>query len=130
MTTFDEIDRLARKLFRAFEDNDAETIAQCCAPQASFSRNGVKTGTLREVLPYFATLRSRIGQHRYSEVRREIFPFGFVEEHRVDAHSPDGVAITVYACVVGRFDSDGLLVELAEYVGDPSPQTVNQPRPS
>jgi hypothetical protein len=118
-----EIDHLAATLFRAFEDNDADTFARCCAPDAAFSRNGVPTGTRDEVLPHVATLRSRIGRHRYSEVRRETFSDGFVEEHRVDAVRPDGTAVTVYACVVARIDGAGLVRELAEYVGAPTTQS-------
>ena len=114
------IDPLAERLFRAFEDNDADAVAVCCV-RLWFSKNGVPTGLLQQVLPYFATIRDRIGQHRYHDVRRHTFADGFVEEHRVDAHPPGGDAITVYVCVVGRVNDDGLLTDLAEYVGAPIP---------
>lgn len=129
MITQAQIDELAERLFHAFEDNDADAVAACCAADATFSKNGVPTGSLQQVLPYFATIRDRIGQHRYSEVRRHTFANGFVEEHRVDARPPGGDAITVYACVVGRVNDDGLLIDLAEYVGAPVPQSVNPSRP-
>jgi ketosteroid isomerase-like protein len=114
--TSDEISALAERLFQAFEDNDTDTIAACCEPDARFTQNGKGAGVLRDILPGFATLSERIGHHKYSEVRRETFDGGFVEEHRATSTLPDGSPMDVVACVVGRIGPSGKLVELSEYV--------------
>lgn len=107
---------LADRLFRAFEANDPDAIAACCNPDAEFFKNGTRSGVLADMLPGFASLRTRIGDHRYTEVRRGIFADGFVEEHRVVSTLPDGSPLDVVACVVARTDDSGLITHLAEYV--------------
>ena len=113
------LDDLADRLFRAFEDNDADTIAQCCAEDASFSQNGGPATSIGTLLPSFASLKERIGQHRYTEVRRGLFDDGFVEEHTVETTLPDGTDVRLRACVVARVDGEGKLIELNEYL-DPA----------
>ena len=117
----DDISNLAETLFRAFERNDAEAIAACCEPDARFFQNGRGGRTITELLPGFATLSERIGHHKYSEVRRELFDGGFVEEHRVTSTLPDGSPMDAVVCVVGRVGPSGKLVELNEYM-DPGPR--------
>jgi len=114
--TSDEISALAERLFRAFEDNDTDTIAACCDPDARFFQNGNGPSILRDILPGFATLSERIGHHKYSEVRRETFDGGFVEEHRVTSTMPDGTPMDAMVCVVGRLSPAGKLAQLDEYV--------------
>jgi ketosteroid isomerase-like protein len=113
------IEDLAERLFAAFEANDSVTLESCCHPAARFWKNGVESGTLPELLPTWATLSTRIGHHRYTEVRRSIFDGGFVEEHRVLSTMPDGTALDVVACVVATVDSHGQITELREYVNSP-----------
>jgi hypothetical protein len=111
-----EIDRLAESLFRAFEDNDADTIASLCEPEARFSQNGNSPTPITDLLPGFARLSERIGHHKYIDVSREVFASGFVEEHRAVSTLPDGSPMDKWACVVGRVGPSGKLVELHEYV--------------
>ena len=107
---------LADRLFRALEANDTDAVAACCSPDAEFFKNGTRSGSLADMLPGFASLRSRVGDHRYTDVRREVFAGGFVEEHRVISTLPDGSPLDVVACVIGRTDDAGRIVELTEYV--------------
>jgi ketosteroid isomerase-like protein len=113
--TADEISNVAETLFRAFERNDTDAILGCCEPDARFFQNGKGGATVTELLPGFATMSERIGHHRYSEVRRETFDGGFVEEHRVTSTLPDGSPMDASVCVVGRIGPSGKLVELREY---------------
>jgi ketosteroid isomerase-like protein len=115
----DHINRLADALFGAFERNDVAAIGACCEEDAVFWKNGHRSGLARDLLPSFATLHERIGHHRYTEVRRELFATGFVEEHRVATVLPSGDPFSIVACVVGRVGRTGLISELAEYV-DPA----------
>jgi ketosteroid isomerase-like protein len=110
---------LADALFAAFEANDAATIERLCAPDARFSQNGSRPVAVSALLPTFASMRDRIGQHRYSEVRRGVFADGLVEEHTVETVLPDGTPVRLRACVVVRVDGSGRVVELSEYL-DPS----------
>jgi ketosteroid isomerase-like protein len=120
--TADQIADVAETLFRAFERNDTDAILECCEPDARFFQNGRGGSTVAELLPSFATMSERIGHHKYSEVRREIFDGGFVEEHRATSTLPDGSPMDVVACVVGRIGPSGKLVELNEYM-DPGHRT-------
>jgi hypothetical protein len=97
-------------------DNDADVISACCTAGATFWKNGTRSGTVDDMLPGFANLRARVGDHRYTEVRRSVFADGFVEEHRVVSTLPDGTPLDVVACVVGSLSPDGLICELREYV--------------
>ncbi len=115
MSTHD-VDLLAERLFRAFEDNDAATIESLCEPDARFRQNGQEPRLIVDLLPGFAKLSERIGHHKYTEVRREIFDGGFVEEHRAVSTMPDGAPMAVWACVVGRVGESGKLVDLHEYL--------------
>ena len=119
----DDIDVLAERLFRAFEDNDAATIESLCDPEARISQNGNEAKLIVDLLPGFAKLSERIGHHKYTEVRREVFDGGFVEEHRAVSTLPDGKPMDILACVVGRVGASGKLIELHEYL-----DTAQRPR--
>jgi hypothetical protein len=113
----DHVNRLADNLFRAFEANDPDAVRACCDDDAVFSRNGEQAGLARDLLHSFGTLHERIGHHRYTDVRRELFANGFVEEHRVETILPSGEPFAVVACVIGRIGTSGRISELSEYVG-------------
>ena len=124
----DELNGLADRLFRAFEANDASTVRACCEDDAVFSRNGERSGLARDLMASFETLHERIGRHRYTDVRRELFAGGFVEEHRVETVLPSGEPFTIVACVIGRVGRSGRIVELAEYA-DPATGRRTPPPP-
>ena len=115
-TATDAIDTLAERLFRAFEANDADTIATLCEPDAQFSQNGNSPTAIADLLPSFASLSERIGHHTYTDVRRAVFDGGFVEEHRAVSTLPNGSPMSIWACVVGRVGPSGKLAELHEYL--------------
>jgi hypothetical protein len=123
-TEQERLHRLADDLFHAFEDNDPAGVAACCDEEAVFSRNGRRSGVMRDLLSNVGTLHERIGRHRYVEVRRELFPGGFVEEHRVVTVLPSGIPYTVAACVIGRIGPSGKLCELAEYLDPATGQPI------
>jgi ketosteroid isomerase-like protein len=111
-----EIDDVAEQLFRAFEANDADTVASLCDPDATFRQNAGPVVKMAEIIPGFAKLHERIGYHKYVDVQRATFPDGFVEEHRAVSTLPDGKPMDILACVVGRVGPSGKLVELHEYL--------------
>jgi hypothetical protein len=110
------IDDVAERLFRAFEANDADTVAALCDPEATFRQNAGPVVKMAVIIPGFAQLHERIGYHKYVDVQRAIFPDGFVEEHRAVSTLPDGSPMDILACVVGRVGPSGKLVELHEYL--------------
>ena len=111
-----QIDDVAERLFRAFEANDADTIAAVCEPDAQFRQNAGPVAKMVDIVPGLARLHERIGYHKYVDVQRAIFPDGFVEEHRAVSTLPDGSPMDILACVVGRVGPSGKLVELHEYL--------------
>ena len=115
-TTSTQIDAVAERLFRAFEANDADTVAALCDPDATFRQNAGPVVKMADIIPGFAKLHERIGHHRYVDVQRAIFDDGFVEEHRAVSTLPDGTPMDILACVVGRVGPSGKLVELHEYL--------------
>jgi hypothetical protein len=110
------IDDVAERLFRAFEANDADTVAELCDPEATFRQNAGPVVKMADIIPGFANLHESIGHHRYVDVQRAIFADGFVEEHRAVSTLPDGSPMDILACVVGRVGPSGKLVELHEYL--------------
>jgi hypothetical protein len=111
-----EIDDVAERLFRAFEANDADTVAELCDPDAQFRQNAGPVVRMFDIIPGFAKLHERIGYHKYVDVQRAVFADGFVEEHRAVSTLPDGSPMDILACVVGRVGPSGKLVELHEYL--------------
>ena len=112
-----ELSNLADRLFRAFEDHDAETLRELCAPDARFWSSSTKHESgLEDLIAALPAVRKAIGDHRYEEVRRLIAPDGFVEQHAVRSTRPDGRPIDAEVCVVVRVDEDRRIVRLDEYL--------------
>jgi ketosteroid isomerase-like protein len=53
---------------------------------------------------------------KYSDVRRSVGDGFVVEQHVVTLTRPDGKSASTDVCVVLRFDDDGMITRLDEYV--------------
>ncbi|HET6794519.1 MAG TPA: nuclear transport factor 2 family protein [Acidimicrobiales bacterium] len=51
---------------------------------------------------------------RYEEIRRQVFPGGFVQQHVLRGRAPSGAALEVPACMVVAVE-DGRIVRIDEY---------------
>jgi len=94
-----------------------DALARMCAPGACFARNGAETDLAGMLAGAQALTNSGI-EYSYGDIRRMV---GFedrtvVEQHRTTLHRGDGVDATADVCVVVRFDEQGLITRLDEYV--------------
>ncbi len=117
--TRDELDALTAALFRAFEDGDFDAAEAMLAPGATIIQNG-NAMSWAEARPMLEGLRPVMGAPRYGDVRRTIAGATVVEEHTVSSTTPRGAEIVLHAAVAIRFDDDGLVTSIDEYV-DPTP---------
>ena len=53
---------------------------------------------------------------KYTDVRRVIGNDAVAEQHVVTLIKPDGTSASSEVCLVARFDADGLVTRLDEYV--------------
>jgi len=112
-----ELSNIADRLFRAFEQQDTDTVRELCAPEARFWSSATKReSTLDELVASLPHVRKAIGDYRYEEVRRLIAPDGFVEQHAVRSTRPDGRPLDIEVCVVVRVDEDRRIDRLDEYI--------------
>lgn len=112
------LETIAARLFDAFVAADLDTVGEMLAPGAILTQNGNPAGWA-DARPMIEGLRSVLGDHHYTHVRRVTGDHAVVEEHRVISTTPDGRDIDLAACVVLRVDGDGLITSLDEYV-DPT----------
>lgn len=110
-----ELNRLADRLFGSFESHDLDSVAAMCAPDAIVTQNG-RTASWAEFRPGLEALLTWFGDHRYEKVRRVFGTNTVVEEHQVVSTTTDGKAVDLAACVILRFDDEGRLTSLDEYV--------------
>ena len=52
----------------------------------------------------------------YSDIRRTVADRVVTEQHLVTLSRPDGVKVSCDVCVVVRFDADGLITRVDEYL--------------
>lgn len=114
-----DLDRLAAKLFEAFERHDLDAVESMLAPDATITQNG-NTMTWPEARPLLAGITEVLRNHRYVAVRRIVGDAAVVEEHGVIATTPSGREVRLAACVVIRVDADGAITSLDEYVDVPA----------
>ena len=117
--TSDDLDALTSALFRAFEDGDFDAAQAMLAEGVTITQNG-NAMSWAEARPMLEGLRPVMGAPRYGDVRRTIAGGTVVEEHTVASTTSRGDEILLHAAVAIRFDSDGLITSVDEYV-DPTP---------
>lgn len=111
-----ELASVADRLFRAFEEHDADGLRDLCAPDARFWSSASGESDVEQLIAALPGMRATIGDHRYEDVRRLIAPDGFVEQHAVRSTLPGGKLLDVQVCVVVRVDEANRIVRLDEYV--------------
>ena len=111
-----EIERFAEHFVDTVQRGDTEAMRAC------YARNGViwhNTDGIEQtvddnikVLKWFVeTLPDR----RYTVLRREVIPDGFMQQHILSATLPDGEPWKMDACVIVRM-ADGKIERLDEYL--------------
>lgn len=114
--TREEIDRFATDFFAAIERGDIDAVAQCYRPDlVVWHSPGADVQTRDENLTLLTTLSKRCSEWRYEDVRREVFPDGFMQQHVLRARSARGEPVEVPVCIVVRL-REGAIARIDEYL--------------
>jgi ketosteroid isomerase-like protein len=112
-----DLDAVTTELFARFAAQDGEGAAALCVPGARAKQNN---GPDLDVVTLIAGIRARLWDagvtNVYSDVRRTVADRAVTEQHVVTLTRPDGVEVSSDVCVVIRFDDDGLITRLDEYM--------------
>lgn len=107
-------EELARALFKAFEDGDADAVRDLCAPDFEARQNDNPAITLEPLLEFALAVLKVVKNFRYEEAVRSETSSGFVEEHSVRGTLPDGSDLDLRVCVVAEV-RDGKVANVREY---------------
>jgi ketosteroid isomerase-like protein len=105
----------AEKLFRAIETGDVDAIRHIYTPETKIWHNN--DGIAQSVEQNLAVLKwviSNIKNVKYTEVRRQPTPTGFVQQHVLRGRFQDK-DIALPACIVATVE-DGHITRLDEYL--------------
>jgi len=112
-----DLEKRASDLFDSFAAQDADGVAALCAPGFQAKQNNGPDGGIEEVLAQLRAMLWNAGVNTaYSEVRRVLADHAVTEQHVVTLTRPDGVEASSDVCVILRFDDDGLITRLDEYM--------------
>jgi ketosteroid isomerase-like protein len=104
-------------LFAKFATQDADGVAALCAAGCRVRRNNDPESDIETLLVELRAMFWDTGvQTAYSDVRRTVADHAVTEQHVVTLTRPDGVAASCDVCVVIRFNDDGLITKLDEYL--------------
>jgi ketosteroid isomerase-like protein len=112
----DTIRALAKNFFDAVEKGDVAALERFYAPNAKIWHNtdGIEQSPKDNV----ETLKGfvqRIPERKYDERRLQVFPGGFVHQHKLKGvRAKDGQKVELEACIVCLVD-DGRITRLDEY---------------
>ncbi|MGI8927762.1 MAG: nuclear transport factor 2 family protein [Tepidiformaceae bacterium] len=92
---------LAERFFAAIEAGDLETIRSIYAPDARVWHNfdGIEQ-TVEENLRVLKWMVRAVPGRRYDEVRRQVTPGGWVQQHVLRGTAPNGQPFEMPACIV------------------------------
>ncbi len=107
-------DELARALFEAFEQGDAESVRHLCTPNFEARQNNGPVMTLEPLLEFALAVYKVVKDFRYEDVVCSETTRGFVEEHTVRGTLPDGDKIDLAVCVVADVQN-GKVSNVREY---------------
>lgn len=104
-------------LFDRFAAQDSGGVAALCAPGFLARQNNGPENDVETMLTGLGEMLWTPGvETAYSAVRRVVADRAVTEQHVVTLTRPDGVNAASDVCVVLRFDDDGLITRLDEYV--------------
>ena len=105
----------AKAFFDAIEAGDIETVRASYAPGAAIWHNTDELENTREEnLVVLSGLVRRTKSRHYENRRLQVFPGGFLQQHELRIVRPDGVELTLPACLVCKVENRQI-VRLDEY---------------
>ena len=104
------------QLFAIFESQEFDGLDALVAPGIRTKQNSNPELDLDGLKAFVQGFKNDGVSVTYSDVRRLVGDGFVVEQHVVTLTRPDGVSASTDVCVVLRFDDDGLINRLDEYV--------------
>ena len=111
-----DVEAVAARFFAAIEAGDTDGIQAIYAPDAVVWHNTdeVEQAVAQNLVVLRWVIDNVKGWH-YEDVRRTSFEGGFVQQHVGKGVAPNGAAIAMPACIVGRVEG-GRVARIDEYI--------------
>ena len=108
---------LADKLFAAIDANDLDALRNdVYSPDVVvWHNNDNHEQRIDENLKVLNWLSRKVVDRRYEDVRRQVTPTGFVEQHVLRGTAPNGNPMEIAACLVVTIENDRV-VRIDEYL--------------
>jgi ketosteroid isomerase-like protein len=121
-----EIRDFATRFFDAIEQGDVDAVAACYTPDVAIWHNFDDAVQTRD--ENLATLRGMVGRlsdRKYDDRQLEVFPGGFLQQHRLWGTRKDGRRVSLTAAIICRM-RDGKIARLDEYLDSAHVATFRQ----
>jgi ketosteroid isomerase-like protein len=117
---------LADRFFKAIEAGDTTTLAELYSPDVKVWHNFDQSEQDRDQnLKVLGWLTHHVPDMRYEEIRREVLPDGFLQQHVLRGTAPDGTALEVPA-ILRIYCADGIITRVEEYLDTAQTQALNR----
>jgi ketosteroid isomerase-like protein len=117
---------LADRFFKAIEAGDITTLAELYSPEVKVWHNYDRSEQSRdENLKVLGWLTRHVPDIRYEEVRREVLPDGFLQQHVLRGTAPDGSALEVPA-ILRIYCTGGTITRIEEYLDTAQVKALNR----
>ena len=103
-------------LFDIFESQEFDGLEALLSADVRMKQNGNPEHDIDGLMAFVQGFKNDGVAVKYSDVRRSVGDGFVVEQHVVTLTRPDGKSASTDVCVVLRFDHDGLITRLDEYV--------------
>ena len=111
-----EILELADRFFAAIPKADLETVRAIYAPDARIWHNNDQVAQdVEQNLAVLGWVTKNISGLRYEDVRRQVTPSGFVQQHVLRGTAPNGTPLEIPACILCTV-ANGRITRLDEYL--------------
>lgn len=111
-----EIEAFAERFVAAVQAGDAATMRECYAPGGVIWHNTDNVEqTIDDNVKVLEWFVRTLPDRKYTVLRREVIPGGFVQQHVLSATLPNGEPWKMDACVVVKM-RDGKIERLDEYI--------------
>ena len=104
------------QLFAIFESQEFDGLESLLAPDVTMKQNGNPEHDKDGLMAFVQGFKNDGVSVKYSDVRRSVGDGFVVEQHVVTLTRPDGKSASTDVCVVLRFDDDGMIIRVDEYV--------------
>jgi ketosteroid isomerase-like protein len=115
---------LARQLFTAIEQGDAEAVAGCFADAAVVWHNmDHHDQPVAQTLGVLRWMARNVEGLRYDDVRLQATADGFVQQHVLRGTAPGDRTLELHACIVATV-ADGRITRIDEYLDTKAVETA------